>query len=69
MMCRERLSCIGRGRADLMLVGRAILSAITKRWLVNNARTLDRGIREGLIVAMIEETQQSQNLMSDRPAA
>ena len=52
-----------------MLVGRAILSAITKRWLVNNARTLDRGIREGLIVAMIEEAQQSQNLMSDRPAA
>ena len=52
-----------------MLVGRAILSAITKRWLVNNARTLDRGIREGLIMAMIEEDRQSQILVSKRPAA
>ena len=69
MMCRERLSCIGRGRADLMLVGRAILSAITKRWLVKNMRIADRGIREGLIVAMIEEAQQNQYLMSDRPTA
>ena len=52
-----------------MLVGRVILSAITKRWLVNNVRIADRGIRESLSVAMIEEAQQSQNLMSDRPAA
>ena len=60
MMYRERLSCIGRGRADLMLVESAILSAIMKCWPVNKMRITDRGIREGLIMAMIEKAQQSQ---------
>ena len=68
-LARENLPCIGREHADLMLIGCAILAAITKRWPVKNVRIADRGIREGLIMAMIEEAQQSQNLMSDRPAA
>ena len=60
MMYRERLSCIGRGRDNLMLVESAILSAIMKCWPVNAMRITDRGIREGLIMAMIEKSQQSQ---------
>ena len=52
-----------------MLVESAILSAITKRWPVKNVRIADRGIREGLIMAMIEEDRQSQILVSKRPAA
>ena len=68
-MYRERLSCIGRGRAVLMLVESAILSAIMKCWPVNKMRITDHGIREGLIMAMTEEDRQSQILVSKRPAA
>ena len=52
-----------------MLVESAILSAIMKCWPVNAMRITDRGIREGLIMAMIEEDRQSQILVSKRPAA
>ena len=68
-LARENLPCIGRERADLMLIGCAILAAITKRWPIKNVRIADRGIREGLIMAMIEEDRQSQILVSKRPAA
>ena len=68
-LARENLPCIGGERADLILIGGAILAAITKRWPIKNVRIADRGIREGLIMAMIEEDRQSQILVSKRPAA
>ena len=50
---RTQHPCIGRGRADLTLPGCAILAAILKRWPVGRLKAADRGIREGLLTAMI----------------
>ena len=46
--------CIGPVRADLVVAGCAILEAICRRWPVGRVRIADRGIREGLLLAMIE---------------
>jgi exopolyphosphatase/guanosine-5'-triphosphate,3'-diphosphate pyrophosphatase len=45
--------CIGRQRADLVVVGCAILEAICRRWPVGRLRIADRGVREGLLPAMM----------------
>ena len=45
--------CIGPARADLVVAGCAILEAICRRWPVGRLRIADRGIREGLLLAMI----------------
>lgn len=45
--------CIGRQRADLVVVGCAILEAVCRRWPVGRLRIADRGIREGLLLAMM----------------
>lgn len=47
--------CIGRGRADLVIMGCAILEAICRRWRVGHLRIADRGIREGLLLGMMAE--------------
>ena len=49
------LPCIGRGRADLMVAGCAILEAICRRWPVGRLCAADRGIREGLLLAMMAD--------------
>ena len=50
---RAAHSCIGRQRADLVVVGCAVLDAICRRWPVGSVRVADRGIREGLLRAMM----------------
>ena len=55
MESRRRIPCIGADRADLMLMGCAILGTICDRWPVSALRAADRGIREGLLLGMIEE--------------
>ena len=52
---RLAMPCIGRGRADLMVAGCAILEAICRRWPVGRLRAADRGIREGLLLAMMAD--------------
>jgi len=54
LAARRKLPCIGEGRADLMLMGCAVLAAICRRWPIGSLRAADRGIREGLIMEMIE---------------
>ncbi len=49
---REDLSavpCIGRERADLVVVGCAILEAICRTWPIEVMRVADRGLREGML--------------------
>jgi exopolyphosphatase / guanosine-5'-triphosphate,3'-diphosphate pyrophosphatase len=48
-------SCIGPQRADLVVVGCAVLEAICRLWPVNTVRVADRGIREGLLTGMMAE--------------
>ncbi len=50
---RMALSCIGRGRADLVLAGSAILDAICDIWPVGRLRVADRGLREGILLGLM----------------
>ena len=50
---RYRHPCIGPGRADLMIMGCAILTAICRRWPAGTLTAADRGIREGLLLGMM----------------
>ena len=50
---RLALSCIGRGRADLVLAGSAILDAICAVWPVGRLRVADRGLREGILLGLM----------------
>ncbi len=50
---RHNHPCIGPGRADLMVMGCAILTAIIRRWPVASLTAADRGIREGLLLDMM----------------
>ncbi|XWN33812.1 MAG: Ppx/GppA phosphatase family protein [Devosia sp.] len=46
--------CIGPDRADLVLAGCAILEAIRRRWPCKQLRVADRGLREGMLMELIE---------------
>ncbi len=45
--------CIRHDRADLVVMGCAILDAVCRRWPVGRLRIADRGIREGLLLGMM----------------
>jgi exopolyphosphatase/guanosine-5'-triphosphate,3'-diphosphate pyrophosphatase len=47
--------CIGPQRADLVVVGCAVLEAVCRRWPGNEVRVADRGIREGLLAGMMAD--------------
>lgn len=46
---RERLPCVGRERADLVVAGCAILEEICAIWPASTLGVADRGIREGVL--------------------
>jgi len=48
---------IGPGRADLMIMGCVILTAICRRWPAKCLTAADRGIREGLLMNMMANNQ------------
>ena len=50
---RAQIPCIGMERADLVLSGCAILSAICKLWPVGRLRVADRGVREGILMSLM----------------
>lgn len=56
MTCDSRANhpCIGPERADLVVMGCAILEAVCRRWPVERVRVADRGIREGLLIGMMQ---------------
>jgi exopolyphosphatase / guanosine-5'-triphosphate,3'-diphosphate pyrophosphatase len=56
---RAKQPCIGPGRADLMMAGCAILQAICATWPVERLRVADRGVREGILVGLMEEAKRT----------
>jgi exopolyphosphatase/guanosine-5'-triphosphate,3'-diphosphate pyrophosphatase len=57
-MNREELvekMCVGEKRADLVVMGCAILEAICRRWPSATIRVADRGIREGLLRELMRD--------------
>lgn len=47
--------CIGRDRADLVLAGCAILEALMRVWPCPRLRVADRGLREGILMQLMNE--------------
>ena len=47
-------ACIGRDRADLVLPGCAIFEAIRREWPTGRVRVADRGLREGILISLID---------------
>ena len=47
-------ACIGRDRADLVLPGCAIFEAIRREWPTERVRVADRGLREGILISLID---------------
>jgi exopolyphosphatase/guanosine-5'-triphosphate,3'-diphosphate pyrophosphatase len=45
--------CIGPDRADLVLAGAAILQAVQELWPCARVRVADRGLREGLLLSLM----------------
>jgi exopolyphosphatase/guanosine-5'-triphosphate,3'-diphosphate pyrophosphatase len=60
--------CIGAERADLVLAGCAILEAIRRRWPCRRLRVADRGLREGMLMELIERDRLERR-RSERRAA
>jgi len=52
---RASLACIGPERADLVMAGCAIFEAIRRAFPCERLRVADRGLREGLLVQMMQE--------------
>jgi exopolyphosphatase / guanosine-5'-triphosphate,3'-diphosphate pyrophosphatase len=46
--------CIGHERADLVLSGCAVLDAICATWPVGRLRVADRGVREGILLNLMQ---------------
>ena len=52
--------CIGKDRADLVIPGCAIFEAIRREWPTDRVRVADRGLREGILISLMD---------ADRPNA
>ncbi len=50
---RAAQPCIGAERADLILAGAAILQAVQETWPCDRVRVADRGLREGLLLSLM----------------
>jgi exopolyphosphatase / guanosine-5'-triphosphate,3'-diphosphate pyrophosphatase len=51
---RAAHGCIGVGRADLVLAGCAILEAISRAFPAQTLRIADRGLREGILIELMQ---------------
>jgi exopolyphosphatase/guanosine-5'-triphosphate,3'-diphosphate pyrophosphatase len=54
---RAAIPCIGTDRADLILPGCAILASIMEHWPCATLRVADRGLREGILIALLRESE------------
>ena len=61
---RIKKGCIGKERANFVVMGCAILEAICRRWPVSSIRTADRGIREGLLNGLVQDNYKNSKRFS-----
>lgn len=52
--------CIGHGRADLVIIGSAILEGIYRSFPIDSLRVADRGVREGILIELMNATLKEQ---------
>ncbi len=60
--------CIGRERADLVIPGCAIFEAIRREWPTSRVRVADRGLREGILVSLMDADRNPYRQRQKRPA-
>ncbi|MGA2637139.1 MAG: Ppx/GppA phosphatase family protein [Methylocella sp.] len=63
---RAMNGCIGAGRADLVLAGCAILEAIRRAFPAERVRIADRGLREGMLMQLIQADRHPARTMTGR---
>jgi len=51
---RKAHPCVGYERADLVIAGLAILEGICRSWQVGRLRVADRGLREGILLGLMQ---------------
>lgn len=51
---RTQEPCVGKERADFVVAGCAILEAICRMWPCERLRIADRGLREGMLLTLME---------------
>ena len=52
--------CVGRERADLVVAGCAILEGIINTWGTDRVRVADRGLREGILLALMRQADKEE---------
>ena len=52
---RAAHACIGQGRAELVVAGCGVLEAVCRTWPAGRLRVADRGVREGILLALSAE--------------
>ena len=52
---RAANACIGKDRADLVVIGGAILDAVLRVWPATRIRVADRGLREGVLMRLMAQ--------------
>jgi len=52
---RANNACIGKDRADLVVIGGAILDAVLRVWPAPRIRVADRGLREGVLMRLMAQ--------------
>jgi exopolyphosphatase/guanosine-5'-triphosphate,3'-diphosphate pyrophosphatase len=57
--------CIGKDRADLVLAGAAILQAVQQSWPCERVRVADRGLREGMLLALMKNRRRRRRRRAD----
>jgi len=54
---RASHACIGQGRAELVVAGCGVLEAVCRTWPAGRLRVADRGVREGILLALARQTE------------
>jgi exopolyphosphatase/guanosine-5'-triphosphate,3'-diphosphate pyrophosphatase len=61
--------CIGPDRADLVMAGAAILTAVQEMWPCRRVRVADRGLREGLLLSLMSSQRRGRTRRNRTPSA
>ena len=58
---RQAEGCIGAERADLVIAGCAVLEALCDIWPAGSLRVADRGLREGILLLLMNQARSGPN--------
>lgn len=60
--------CIGQDRASLLVAGCAIMDVLLEIWPAHRIRVADRGLREGLLMGLMSQSQARAGKRAPKPA-